>query len=148
MKTMIAFACVLLLAACSAPRPPAPAAEASPAAAPTAAATATATVPAPATADPMHRFRAFGTEPFWNVDVDGNTLLFTTPEDQAGQTLAGTRAAFAKGVEISGSHGGKPFVLTVRAGQCGDGMSDNTYAMDAMFDVGGQSLKGCAQLRE
>ena len=44
----------------------------------------------------MHRFRAFGTEPFWNVDVEGGTLVFTTPEDQAGQTLAGTRAAFAK----------------------------------------------------
>ena len=93
-------------------------------------------------------FRAFGTEPFWNVDVTGDTLLFTTPEDQAGQALAGTRSAFAKGVEISGTHAGKPFVLVIRSGECSDGMSDNTYAMDAEFDIHGQSLKGCAELRE
>ena len=144
MKTAIAIAAVLLLAACNPPQPPAPTVATPPAAAPDQAAAA----PAATGDEPMHRFRAFGTEPFWNVDVEGGTLVFTTPEDQAGQTLAGTRAAFAKGIEISGTHGGKPFVLAVRSGECSDGMSDNTYAMDAVFDVDGQSLKGCAELRE
>ena len=39
-------------------------------------------------------------------------------------------------------------MLVVRGGACNDGMSDNSYTMDAVFDVDGQSLKGCAELRE
>ena len=134
---------LVLVVACKAPEAPVPpSATATPDAAPAA------SMPPAASDAPMQRFRAFGTEPFWNVDVHGNALRYTTPEDQAGQMLSGTRAAFAKGIEISGSHGGKPFVLVVRGGACNDGMSDNSYTMDAVFDVDGQSLKGCAELRE
>ncbi|GAB1408241.1 hypothetical protein MASR1M8_21600 [Thermomonas brevis] len=139
MKAILAVLPVLLLAACNAP--PAPAA-ADPAPAPAAT---PATDAAPAA--PIGNFRAFGNEPFWNAEVAGDSLTFTTPEDQQGQTMSGSREAFEQGVEIRGSHGGQPFVLSVRAGECSDGMSDNTYAMTSQFDVGGQLLKGCAELK-
>lgn len=32
----------------------------------------------------MAIFRAFGTEPFWNVNVEGDSLTLPTPEDHAG----------------------------------------------------------------
>lgn len=67
-----------------------------------------------------------------------------TPEDQAGQVLAGTRAAAADGVDISGIHAGQSFLLRVRQGDCSDGMSDNRYPMTAEFEIGGEFLKGCA----
>lgn len=125
----------LLLVACSAPPPPAPAEPAAPTA-PTPTATAQST--------PLDSFRALGTEPFWHLDVDGDRIIYTTPDNQGGLALAGTRTAVAGGVDIRGIHGGQPFVLRVRPGDCSDGMSDNRYPMTAELALGGDLLKGCA----
>ena len=95
---------------------------------------------------PMAVFRAFGTEPFWNVNVEDATLTYTTPEDQAGVVMQGTRRALEEGVELSGSHDGKPFVLTVSAGLCSDGMSDNQYELNASFRYGDIDYKGCGEV--
>ena len=142
MKTAIAIAAVLLLAACNPPKPPAPTVATPPAAAPDQAAAA----PAATGDEPMHRFRAFGTEPFWNVNVEDATLTYTTPEDQAGVVMQGTRRALEEGVELSGSHDGKPFVLTVSAGLCSDGMSDNRYTLVSAFRYGDIDYKGCGEV--
>lgn len=48
--------------------------------------------------DPLQIFRAFGTEPFWNVNVEGTRLTYTTPEDQTGVVTEGARRATADGV--------------------------------------------------
>jgi uncharacterized membrane protein len=95
--------------------------------------------------DPLWILRAFGTEPFWNVRVEGRTLIYTTPEDQAGRAMRGERRATADGVEISGSHEGKAFTLTVAKGDCSDGMSDNVYDLTAEFRYGDMDYKGCAE---
>ena len=114
----------LLLAACNAPQP-----SSEPAATPQQEATAPAAAPATPVAeapmakrapgqenaDPLQIFRAFGTEPFWNVNVEDATLTYTTPEDQTGVVMQGTRRALEDGVELSGNHDGKAFVLTVKA---------------------------------
>ena len=97
-------------------------------------------------ADPLRIFRAFGTEPFWNVNVEDATLTYTTPEDQAGVVMRGTRRALEEGMELSGSHDGKPFVLTVSAGLCSDGMSDNQYELDSTFRYGEIDYKGCGEV--
>ena len=97
-------------------------------------------------ADPLQIFRAFGTEPFWNVNVEDATLTYTTPEDQAGVVMQGTRRALEEGVELSGSHDGKPFVLTVSAGECSDGMSDNRYTLVSAFRYGDIDYKGCGEV--
>ena len=149
----IAFAAaVLALAACTAPQVPAEPAQQPQTSVP-------ASVAAPATQDapmakrapgdetpPMQVFRAFGTEPFWNVNVEDATLTYTTPEEQAGVVMQGTRRALEEGVELSGSHDGKPFVLTVSAGECSDGMSDNRYTLVSAFRYGDIDYKGCGEV--
>ena len=94
---------------------------------------------------PLQIFRAFGTEPFWNVNVEGDTMTWTTPEDQVGVVMKGLRRSLDGGVEISGSHAGKAFVLTVTAGDCNDGMSDNRYALVSAFRYGEIDYKGCGE---
>ena len=151
----------LVLAACSAPAPQAPAQPEPPAATPEPAAPALspATVaPPPAVeaptakrpagqegAEPLQTFRAFGTEPFWNINVEGNTLTYTTPEDQAGVVMRGERHAVTGGVEVTGEHAGKAFALGVSEGMCSDGMSDNRYTLIATFHFGDVDYRGCAE---
>ena len=143
----------LLLVACNAPQPssePSPQPEAAEPAAtsapPVAEAPMAKRAPGQENADPLQIFRAFGTEPFWNVNVEGDTLTYTTPDDQTGVVMQGTRRALEEGVEISGSHEGKPFVLTVTGGLCSDGMSDNQYELDAAFRYGDIDYKGCGEV--
>lgn len=152
----------LVLAACSAPRAPAqpepPAATPAPAE-PAAPAASPATVAPPPVveapmakraagqegAEPLRIFRAFGTEPFWNVNVEGSTLTYTTPEDQAGMVMQGERHAVTGGVEVTGEHEGKAFTLSVGEGMCSDGMSDNQYTLIATFRYGDIDYRGCAE---
>ena len=143
----------LLLVACNAPQPssePSPQPEAAEPAAtsapPVAEAPMAKRAPGQENADPLQIFRAFGTEPFWNVNVEDATLTYTTPEEQAGVVMQGTRRALEEGVELSGSHDGKPFVLTVSAGECSDGMSDNRYTLVSAFRYGDIDYKGCGEV--
>lgn len=141
----------LLLVACHPSQPPAdpvpPAAAAAPAvpAAPAAETPSAKRVPGQENVEPLRIFRAFGTEPFWGVNVEGTRLTYTTPEDPAGVVMEGTRKTLADGVEITGEHDGKPFVLTVGSGTCSDGMSDNTYSLVATFRFGEFDYKGCGE---
>lgn len=130
----------LLLAACSAPQPPAdtvPTAHAEAAAAKR--------VPGQQAVEPLWIFRATGTEPFWGVNVVGATLTYTTPDDPEGQVMEGERRRIGNGVEIAGTHAGKPFALTVVAGDCNDGMSDNAYELVSTFRYGDLNYTGCGE---
>ena len=142
----------LLLVACNAPQPssePSPQPEAAEPAATSAPPVAEAPMakrgPGQENADPLQIFRAFGTEPFWNVNVEGDTLTFTAPDDQAGLAMQGTRRTRGDTLELSGTHGGKPFVLEVSPGECSDGMSDNVYALSARFRFGDMDYAGCGE---
>ena len=138
----------LLLVACQPSQPPAdpapPAAVVAPAT-PAAETPSAKRVPGQEAVEPLRIFRAFGTEPFWGVNVEDTRLTYTTPENQAGVVMEGTRKTLADGVEISGQHDGKPFVLTVSNGTCSDGMSDNTYSMVSTFRYGDIDYKGCGE---
>lgn len=138
----------LLLVACQPSQPPAdpapPAAVVAPAT-PAAETPSAKRVPGQEAVEPLRIFRAFGTEPFWGVNVEGTRLTYTTPENQAGVVMEGTRKTLADGVEITGEHDGKPFVLTVGNGTCSDGMSDNTYSLVATFRFGEIDYKGCGE---
>ena len=138
----------LLLVACQPSQPPAdpapPAAVVAPAT-PAAETPSAKRVPGQEAVEPLRIFRAFGTEPFWGVNVEDTRLTYTTPEDQAGVVMEGTRKTLADGVEITGEHDGKPFVLTVGNGTCSDGMSDNTYSMVSTFRYGDIDYKGCGE---
>lgn len=94
---------------------------------------------------PMNAWRAFGNEPFWSVRVDGDTLVFSTPEDQAGKTLQGRRVPSLVGVVYMGTDGDVEFNLDIQPGQCSDGMSDNTYQHVATFIYADMAYRGCAE---
>lgn len=137
---IVPAALALALAACGNSQPPAPAAEPP-------VATAPAEVPPPAPVEEssvVEAFRAMGNEPFWTVEVNGTTLRYTTPDNTDGIVLQATRQAYAKGVEFTGTHEGKPFTLNIGGDSCPDSMSDQTHEFTATFDFNGETLRGCA----
>ncbi|WP_405401581.1 COG3650 family protein [Paracoccus sp. Ld10] len=100
------------------------------------------------TAEPMtYRTTAFvagGNEPFWTVEVSGNTAVYRTADDQSGRQIQVNRLVFNEGVEYIGVLGGRPFVLNLRAAECQDNMADKRYPLTARLTVSGQGRPGCA----
>ncbi len=148
---VVSFACALALvcvAGCTAPDPQ-----------PTPESPATPTSPTPATdtpppqgkrgpgqeGEPVLAYRVVGTEPFWGIRVDGDTLHFTTMEDQVGKHLTGQHTLQADGIRYEGTDAGTAFELDIRRGECSDGMSDTQYAFTAAFRYGNTDYKGCAE---
>ncbi|MFN4102196.1 MAG: hypothetical protein ACK4GT_20745 [Pararhodobacter sp.] len=101
-----------------------------------------------ATVEPLtYRATAFvarGNEPFWNVQVAGNTATYRTPENQNGRQIQVNRLAFAGGVEYIGVLNGRPFVLNMRPGECQDSMADERFPLTARLTVSGNTVAGCA----
>ena len=95
--------------------------------------------------EPVLAWRALGTEPFWHVRVDGDTLVFSTPEDQDGRTMRGRRVPSRTGFAYVGNDGEKKFPLDISPGECSDGMSDNRYEYAATFTYGDATYKGCGE---
>lgn len=95
--------------------------------------------------EPVLAFRGFGNEPFWSARVDGDTLVFSTPENQEGTTLHGRRMPSLTGMVFAGKDGDRDFNLTLTPGDCNDGMSDNRYEYKATFILGDATYKGCGE---
>lgn len=95
--------------------------------------------------EPAAAWHAFGNEPFWSVQARGGTLVFTTPEDQAGVTLEGRRVPSLVGTVILGTGPRGEFHLGITPGKCSDGMSDRSYDHASTFIYGGTTYKGCAE---
>lgn len=96
-------------------------------------------IPAPMPA----RLEALGTEPFWNARVGGAQIVYSTPENQQGQSIPVARSGSA----WRGTLAGKPFELSITRGRCNDGMSDTVYAFKAQLVVEGERRDGCARAR-
>ena len=93
-------------------------------------------------ADEIIRFT--GTEPFWGGVVTGAELVYSTPENQQGETIAVRRFAGNNGLGYSGMRGGAPFDMTITPGACSDGMSDRTYPFTVTLKLGEEQRNGCA----
>jgi uncharacterized membrane protein len=90
--------------------------------------------------------RAIGTEPFWNAQVEGRCVTYSTPEDQKGTRIWTRFNPGADGGVWLGSFEGKPFKLITRLRQgCSDGMSDRSYPLDALLTVRDEERTGCAE---
>lgn len=93
---------------------------------------------------PRKGFRAVGTEPFWGAKVDGRCVTYSTPEDQEGTRVWTHYDASAN--QWEGALSGKPFKLTIKAHEgCSDGMSDRSFPLAAIVEVGGEERSGCAE---
>lgn len=92
---------------------------------------------------PQEKVTLTGTEPFWNLEVEGETGLWTTPDNQPGTSFAVARFAGNNGLGLSGTLDGKELTATLTPGQCSDGMSDRSFPFVATIALGGETLKGC-----
>jgi uncharacterized membrane protein len=84
-----------------------------------------------------------GTEPFWNLKVEGGEGLWTTPDNQPGTQIRLTRFAGNNGLGFSGTLDGKPFTATLTPGECSDGMSDRRFPFVATVALGEETREGC-----
>jgi len=84
-----------------------------------------------------------GTEPFWSGEVDGGTLTYKTPEDQAGTVTMVERFAGRGGISFSGVLDGAELEMMVTPLECSDGMSDRTYPFTVTLKIGDQTRNGC-----
>lgn len=90
-------------------------------------------------------FRVLGTEPFWNVDVDSDEMLFAGLDRDsvmftAIETLHWDSLATYKGE----SAGGITIALTLTPEECSDGMSDRIYPLSARVEMDSEVFAGCA----
>lgn len=88
--------------------------------------------------------RFTGTEPFWGGTVTGTRLLWQTPENIDGETLAVRRFAGNNGLAYTGTVGEQSFDMTITPGTCSDGMSDRAYPYTVTLKLGAEQRHGCA----
>ncbi len=85
-----------------------------------------------------------GTEPFWGGKVAAGRLTYSTPENEAGETVAARRFAGNNGLGFSGTLASGPFDLAITPGTCSDGMSDRVFPYTATLRIAGEQRNGCA----
>lgn len=95
------------------------------------------------------RFQALGTEPFWSLEVLDGKLLYTSPEQLTAVAIEAHMTAIGKhgdgGLMWEGRMGGRAVTLTIREGQCSDGMNDTVYPYKSTFTWGDRTEQGCAR---
>jgi len=87
-----------------------------------------------------------GTEPFWAVEItDGTTFRLMRP-DHPDLTAEAPGAAMSPGgaTWIAKGAKGEQLTVTLKMGECSDGMSDLKYPMTAEVVLVNETLKGCA----
>ena len=95
---------------------------------------------------------ALGNEPFWNVRVTANEILYRDPEHQEGYRFPPVAAVEEGDVRVyrtrrdipAGDVGPPILELRIRQGSCSDGMSDRKYSMTALLKIGEETRTGCA----
>ena len=122
MKQLFALAPFALLAACYGPPPP----------------------PPPITPNPPGGvYRAIGTEPFWDLTIDGRQMVFT----DRGNNVAVAQPTPPVIVGFAGEIYRTPRLnVNIVHAPCSDGMSDRTYRDKVQVDVDGRRFDGCGGL--
>jgi uncharacterized membrane protein len=85
-----------------------------------------------------------GTEPFWNIEIVDQTVLYSSADAPAPRRARLTRRDTTGVLEMSGRLDGERLRLTVRRRSCSDGMSDRSYPFTLEVTLGGRDLHGCA----
>lgn len=91
-------------------------------------------------------FDLTGTEPFWALRLRGGTDAVLVRPDAAEVAATARGAEIRPGLAIwrAATAGGAPMTITLRVGECSDGMSDRSYPLSAEVAFEGQLLLGCA----
>lgn len=84
-----------------------------------------------------------GTEPFWNVRIQAEQAVWSTPDNPDGTRFAVTRFAGNNGLSYSGTLDGAAFTGTITPGDCRDAMSDRRYPFVATIALDDEIMRGC-----
>lgn len=90
------------------------------------------------------RLVGLGTEPFWNVTVNGGQIGYRDPETPNQQTAQVSRHSEGGRLHLTGRLDGRALRAVFVTEQCSDGMSDRTYPYSLVLTLGGRTLRGCA----
>lgn len=94
-------------------------------------------------------WKVVGTEPFWNIQIDSNTVLFTILNDKIDSiffdiydfVLIDGDTSF-KFVDKNNTNA---YLYITGGTKCSDGMSDKQFQYSATFTYKDLELKGCAE---
>ncbi len=92
---------------------------------------------------PDETIRLTGAEPFWGGTIASGRLVYTTPEDPAGQTVEVRRFAGLNGFGFAGRMGEQALDVVVTEAPCSDGMSDRIYPFSVVLQIGQDQRRGC-----
>jgi uncharacterized membrane protein len=99
---------------------------------------------------PALRYRAVGTEPFWDAEIVGRCITYLAPDMQKGARIWTHYMSRSQSKKWVGSYKGRKFELRLskaRASRCSDGMSDKNYPLNSTLQVAGDTRRGCAEPR-
>jgi uncharacterized membrane protein len=88
---------------------------------------------------------ARGTEPFWNLTIDGTHFRLTRPDhpdlaiEAGGAAIQSGRATW-----VAKAADGEQVTVVLYASDCSDGMSDTKYPYAAEVTLLNEALRGCA----
>ena len=91
---------------------------------------------------PPPPYHALGTEPFWNLLIDGHDITFTAPDMQpikqpTPKVIIGIAGEIYRTPRID---------VNIVHAQCSDGMSDRVYPDRVQARVDGKRFSGCGGL--
>jgi uncharacterized membrane protein len=89
---------------------------------------------------------ARGTEPFWALTISGGKSFKLSRPDHADLTAEAPGAALSPGgaTWVARSAEGEQLTVTLKTGECSDGMSDLKYPMIVEIVLLNETLIGCA----
>jgi uncharacterized membrane protein len=91
---------------------------------------------------PSPAYRALGTEPFWNLAIDGRSIVFSRPDAQpVVQPSPQPIIAFAGEIYRT-----QRIDVNIVHARCSDGMSDRVYPDKVQVTVDGTRYEGCGGL--
>lgn len=103
------------------------------------------------TFDPQ--FKALGTEPFWNIEMDKDFIVYKDIEGKT-EIFPVTNIQIAQDANvrtIMSDNGNTQIRLTISQQKCSDGMSDNEFDYKTTVEISGKdeqkTLKGCGNFR-
>ncbi|KPK79205.1 MAG: hypothetical protein AMS25_13520 [Gemmatimonas sp. SM23_52] len=87
-------------------------------------------------------YRAYGNEPFWNVEVSAGVLRLNRLGSESRTWTDVQKHTIENGVRFEGD--GPPIELTLVREPCRDSMSGAYFGMSARLVLGAEELRGCA----
>lgn len=95
---------------------------------------------------PDYELRAQGNEPFWSVEIRGNTAMWTTPEDLEGSEFEiASRERVGNGWLIDASAGDTRLGISFAGTPCRDSMADAWFGFTVQLELGDIEYRGCGR---